>query len=122
MSRPVLSIDAAESLWDAWQLLSISGLRHLAVLDDDQCVGVISDRNILSDVPVSQERMRARLVGQVVCPGTNRSVTEGEHLAQVARLMTRHSLEAIPVVGAGRRLVGIVTGADIVRWWAADGS
>jgi acetoin utilization protein AcuB len=122
MSRPVLTIDASETLWDAWQLLSISGLRHLAVVDDDRCIGVISDRNILSDIPVSQERMRTRLVGQVVCSQTNRTVAEGEPLARVARIMTRHSLEAVPVVAGGFRLVGIVTGSDLVRWWAADGS
>lgn len=122
MSRPVLTIDATESLWDAWQLLSVSGLRHLAVVDDEHCVGVISDRNILSDVPVSQERMRARPVGQVVSPGTNRSVREGEHLAEVARMMARYSMEAVPVVDPRGRLVGIITGSDLVRWWAADQS
>lgn len=122
MSRPVLTIDVTESLWDAWQLLSISGLRHLAVVAEDKCVGIISDRNILSDVPVSQERMLARAVGEVVSPGTNRSVSEGDHLAQVARMMARHSLEAVPVVGPSRNIVGIVTGSDLVRWWADDGS
>lgn len=122
MSRPVLTIDATESLWDAWQLLSISGLRHLAVVTDDKCVGIISDRNILSDVPVSQEHMCARSVGEVVSPATNRSVGESDQLAQVARIMARHSLEAVPVVGPSRNLVGIVTGSDLVRWWADDGA
>ena len=33
MSRPVLTVEVGESLWDAWQLLFVSGLRHLVVID-----------------------------------------------------------------------------------------
>jgi CBS domain-containing protein len=36
--------------------------------------------------------------------------------------MARHSAEAVPVVDELGRLVGIVTGSDLVRWWAADGT
>jgi CBS-domain-containing membrane protein len=122
MSRPVLTIDATETLWDAWQLLSISGLRHLAVLEDERCIGVISDRNILSDIPVSEQRMRARLVGELISRRVARSVNEGEHLAEVARTMAGHSIEAVPVLDAQSRLVGIVTGSDLVRWWAQLGT
>ena len=52
MSKPVLTVEIGESLWDAWQLLFVSGLRHLVVLDDNGiCIGILSDRNILADVP-----------------------------------------------------------------------
>ena len=37
---PVVGIGAHDTLWDAWQLLFVSGLRHLVVLDDDgMCCG-----------------------------------------------------------------------------------
>lgn len=120
MSRPVLTIDASETLWDAWQLLSVSGLRHLAVVDDNHCVGVLSDRNILSDIPVQAQPLQSRLVKQVVSPGTNRCVTGGEHLAVVARMMAKYSIEAVPVVDPQGRLVGIITGSDLVRWWGTE--
>ncbi|HYN55609.1 MAG TPA: CBS domain-containing protein [Motilibacterales bacterium] len=122
MTRPVLTIDANESLWDAWQLLSVSGLRHLVVVDDGHCLGVISDRMILTDVPVSEERMRNRGVGDLISRAPARSVTQSAPLADVARIMARHSAEAVPVVDSLGRLVGIVTGSDLVRWWAADGT
>lgn len=122
MTRPVLTIDANETLWDAWQLLSVSGLRHLVVVDDGHCLGVISDRMILTDVPVSEERMRNRGVGDLISRAPARSVTQSAPLADVARIMARHSAEAVPVVDSLGRLVGIVTGSDLVRWWAADGT
>lgn len=122
MTRPVLTIDVSESLWDAWQLLSVSGLRHLVVVDDGRCLGVISDRMILTDIPVSEERMRSRGVGELLSRAPARSVTQTAPLADVARIMARYSAEAVPVVDSLGRLVGIVTGSDLVRWWAADGT
>mgnify|MGYP002682769885 CR=1 FL=1 len=35
MSNPVRTVEIGESLWDAWQLLFVSGLRHLVVLNED---------------------------------------------------------------------------------------
>jgi CBS domain-containing protein len=122
MSRPVLTIDVTESLWDAWQLLSVSGLRHLVVVDDGHCLGVISDRMILTDIPLAEDRMRARGVGDLISGAPVRSVLDTAPLADVARTMARYSAEAVPVLDALGRLVGIVTGSDLVRWWADDGS
>ncbi|MGB8020143.1 MAG: CBS domain-containing protein [Candidatus Nanopelagicales bacterium] len=122
MSRPVLTIDVSESLWDAWQLLSVSGLRHLAVVDDGVCMGVISDRMLLTDVPVAEERLRVRGVGELLSRAPVRHVLDTAPLAEVARTMARYSAEAVPVLDAQARLIGIVTGSDLVRWWADDGS
>ncbi len=122
MSRPVLTIDVSETLWDAWQLLSVSGLRHLVVVDDGHCLGVISDRMILTDIPVSEDRMRDRGVGALLSRGPVRVVRDTARLADVARTMARYSAEAVPVLDELDRLVGIVTGSDLVRWWADDGS
>jgi predicted transcriptional regulator len=54
MSQPVLTVEVTETLWDAWQLLFVSGLRHLVVLNEDgSSLGVLSDRNILAEVPAT---------------------------------------------------------------------
>lgn len=122
MSRPVLTIDVTESLWDAWQLLSVSGLRHLVVVDDVTCLGVVSDRMILTDLPLDEERMRSRGVRDLLSGTPVRYVLDTAPLADVARTMARYSAEAVPVLDAKSRLVGVVTGSDLVRWWADDGS
>ncbi len=122
MSRPVLTIDVYESLWDAWQLLSVSGLRHLVVVEDGRCLGVISDRMIITDIPLEEQRLRNRGVGDLLSRVPARSVLDTDPLAEVARTMARYSTEAVPVLDEMGRLVGIVTGSDLVRWWAEDGS
>lgn len=117
MSRPVLTVEEGESLWDAWQLLFVSGLRHLVVLDaNGASLGVLSDRNILAEVPATSEHLSERRVRDVLAMVPLVSVDPGASPLSAARVMAANSVEAVPVVDAAGRLAGIVTESDIVRW------
>ncbi len=117
MSRPVLTVEVDESLWDAWQLLFVSGLRHLVVLDTEgSTVGVISDRNILSEVPATADHLGSRFVRDVLPMVPLVAVTPTDDPMTAARAMAARAIEAVPVLDAGGHLVGIVTESDIVRW------
>jgi CBS domain-containing protein len=117
MSQPVLTVEVSESLWDAWQLLFVSGLRHLVVLDDDgSSLGVLSDRNILAEVPATAENLSRRQVQDVLAMVPLVSVEPTMSPLIAARLMADHSVEAVPVLDHGGRLIGIITESDIVRW------
>jgi CBS domain-containing protein len=119
MSKPVLTVEIGESLWDAWQLLFVSGLRHLVVLDDDgSCIGILSDRNILADVPLTLEHLANRRVRDIVARVPLATTTPNADPKQAATVMRTQAIEALPVLDDGR-LVGIVTESDIVRWVAA---
>ena len=119
MSQPVLTVEVGESLWDAWQLLFVSGLRHLVVIDrDGTSLGVLSDRNILAEVPATAEHLSARQVGDVLAMVPLVSVRPTDHPLTAARLMAGNTVEAVPVLDDAGRLVGIVTETDIVRWLA----
>lgn len=117
MSRPVLTVEVGESLWDAWQLLFVSGLRHLVVIDGNGAsLGVLSDRNILAEVPATAEHLSARRVNDVLAMVPLVSVGPGDSPLTAARIMATNSVEAVPVIDAAGRMVGIVTESDIVRW------
>lgn len=119
MSRPVLTVEMRESLWDAWQLLFVSGLRHLVVLDDNgNPVGVISDRTVLADVPATAEHLAGRPVAVVMAQIPLVFVAPTDSPAQAAEVMTANAVEAVPVLDSNGRLAGIVTESDIVRWVA----
>ena len=47
MSRPLLSIDSASSAHEASEKMAEHGIRHLAVSDEGQIVGIISVRDLL---------------------------------------------------------------------------
>ena len=117
MSQPVLTVEVTETLWDAWQLLFVSGLRHLVVLNEDgSSLGVLSDRNILAEVPATAENLSSRRVRDVLAMVPLISVSPGQSPLAAARAMTDNSVEAVPVLDEGGRLVGIITESDIVRW------
>lgn len=117
MSKPVLTVEVTESLWDAWQLLFVSGLRHLVVLDQDgSCMGVLSDRNILADVPVTPDHLQGRRVQESMSRSPLLRVGPSDEPRVAASLMSENSVEAVPVIDDLGRLVGIVTESDLVRW------
>jgi CBS domain-containing protein len=110
-------VEVAESLWDAWQLLFVSGLRHLVVLDDNGAsMGVLSDRNILAEVPATSEHLSRRKVGDVLAMVPLVSCLPSDSPLVAARIMSANAVEAIPVLDEHGRLIGIVTSTDIIRW------
>jgi predicted transcriptional regulator len=117
MSQPLLTVEVGESLWDAWQLLFVSGLRHLVVLDcNGASMGVLSDRNILAEVPATAEHLSRRKVGDVLAMVPLVSCLPSDSPLVAARVMSTNAVEAIPVLDERGRLMGIVTTADIIRW------
>ena len=117
MSQPVLTVEVDETLWDAWQLLFVSGLRHLVVIDKlGQTVGVLSDRNILAEVPATADHLSSRLVSDVLARVPMVSIRPEADPREAATMMTRSTSEAVPVHDPDGRLVGIVTESDLVRW------
>lgn len=117
MSKPVLTVEVNETLWDAWQLLFVSGLRHLVVIDENgRCLGTLSDRNILADVPATMDHLSARRVRDILARVPSATVGPLENPRLAAALMREHAIEAVPVIDESARLVGIVTETDIVHW------
>ena len=47
MSTPVITIDIARSAHEASDLMAEQGIRHLAVTDEGQVVGIVSVRDLL---------------------------------------------------------------------------
>ena len=120
MSAPTVSIAPLTSVWTAWSLMMRTGLRHLLVTSEDHCVGVIDDRTVFAEGPMGPLALRRRTVRDLIRPCTT-AVLPDTDLQVVARVMVEEAVDAIPVVAADGRLVGIVTGSDIARAVAANG-
>ena len=114
---PAVTVEETQSLWDAWQLMFVAGLRSLAVIGKTgACVGVIGDRTILAELPLTEEHLSGRSVGDVMStPGV---VTPASTTHDAAELMSRQAVGAIPVVGEDGRLMGLLTDGDLVAWLA----
>lgn len=117
MSAPVLTTDLTDSLWDAWQLLSVSGLRHLVISGrDGECLGLLSDRQILAEIPTTKEHLGSRSVEDLINQASGVMITPEQSPRQAAHLMSEHGIEAIPVCTDDGKILGIVTQTDLVNW------
>jgi len=109
---------------EAMSLLAETDVRHLPVVEDDELVGILSDRDLRQLTPSANDefdhpgRVR-RLFEQpvsTVMTGDVVTVYPEAELGEAIDLMIEHKIGAIPVVEAGsRKLVGIVSYVDALR-------
>ena len=116
---PVMTIRDGDTLWDAWQLMFVSGMRHLAVVDErGHSLGVLSDRAILTDLPLTEKHLVGRHVADVMSsPG---SITDATPTQEAASRMARYAIDALPIVTETGRPIALLTAADLVDWVARD--
>ena len=116
---PVMTIRSGDTLWYAWQLMFVSGMRHLAVVDEGGgSIGVLSDRAILTDLPITEKHLAGRHVKDVMSSPGN--VTDGTCAQAAASRMARHSVDALPIVTDAGRPIAMLTAADLIEWVARD--
>jgi predicted transcriptional regulator len=89
--------------------------RHLIVVDDDgHCLGVLGPRHI-----AQAHRFEARKDAQIPVEDLGYApwiaLRPQDDLRTCARMLVEHDLDAIPVLGPDRTVVGLVTAHDIAR-------
>jgi CBS domain-containing protein len=114
MSSPVLCIPADTLLGDALQRMVHSGRRHLVVVDSaGRCLGVLADRALAASWAhdpgsFARDPVTVALTSHPAAIGTSGRVVDA------ARMMRGVRDDAVAVVDADRRPVGIVTGSDLI--------
>ena len=118
MTANVLTVDENDSLWDAWQMMFVSGHRHLAVLSGTACIGIIADRSLLGSVIVTEARLTKRRVAELLNRAHVWSLSPESSIHEASLLMATHRINALPVIDSAQRLCGIVTSTDLISWIA----
>jgi acetoin utilization protein AcuB len=118
MRRGALTLSPDANVFEALRLCHDRRIRHIPILEDDQLVGILSDRDIrdvsppLGD-PQRVSVMKEKRVGDVM---TRKVATTHpqDTIEHAAREMYERRINALPVV-AEERLVGIITTSDVMR-------
>ncbi|BAY92341.1 MULTISPECIES: chloride channel protein [unclassified Tolypothrix] len=111
MQQRVETLDVEMSAEEAIQAFSRSHHRGFPVVEEGKLVGIITqsdllkirDRNIPNDTPLRE----------IMTPSPI-TVTPKHNLSNVLYLLDRYQISRLPVV-EGRKLIGIITRADIIR-------
>jgi acetoin utilization protein AcuB len=122
-SHPV-TVTSQTTIAEAWDLMRELDVRHLPVVDGEELVGMLSDRDIgtlevgrlLTENGADTLRRRlARPVVQVMSSDVVSAEPESE-VSDLVALFLEHKVGAIPVVlPETRRIVGIVSYIDVLR-------
>ena len=126
MTVGVVSAQPADRVATIYDLMDERHIRHLTVVDEDgDLVGVVSHRDLLrnallerADLPRAAQRelLRQVTVGEVMTSEVE-TIEPERKAEEAAKILRERNFGCLPVVVEGR-LVGILTEADFVRWFA----
>jgi CBS domain-containing protein len=111
MTEDPRSIGASASVVEAARLMRERHIGALPVTEDEQLVGMITDRDIATRVVAENAAPETTSVGEVYSRDLI-TVEPSSELEEALQLMARHQVRRLPVVENGR-LVGMVAQADI---------
>jgi CBS domain-containing protein len=111
MTADPRSIGASATVVEAAQLMREKHIGSLPITDDEQLIGMITDRDITTRVVAEAADPKTTSVGDVSSQDLI-SVEPDNDLDEALQLMARHQVRRLPVIENGR-LVGIVAQADI---------
>lgn len=121
MSRPVVAIHDMDTLDRGLQVFAIADLHHLAVVDaEGRYAGLLSDRTVAAawlHYPMKFSRLRA---ADVVALTPEPVIAVEAAVRDAALAMHTCGTDAVVVLDADRRPVGVLTAADLVDLIAAS--
>lgn len=123
MTRDVVHVGPDDATLEAVHLMQSKQIQHLPVLESEQLVGMLSDRDIMRGTPresFPDTRLGAHAslafalhVRGIMTPECVR-IQPDTPLAQVAEILVEKKIGALPVV-ASDQLLGIVTETDLLK-------
>lgn len=133
MTPFVLTVEPYDTLAHAWELMRSNEIRRLPVVEYDELVGIVTERDILNARPADPARRMAlkeiagsleQLTVTTVMSHKPVTVFESDTVGRVAELMLEHKIGGLPVVASNGRLQGLITESNlfrlIARRWRED--
>jgi CBS domain-containing protein len=115
MVRQIIHLTPQETLLDAWMLMEHFGIRHILVLEEDELVGLVSDRDVFRYGQTREEGMWVPPL-PIVEVMTKDILTchLTDSIAHVASVMYHKKIDALPVLDEDDALKGLITSSDLL--------
>jgi len=123
MSKPPITVDVNATLQDAIQLLKKHDIHMLPVVENDQIMGVVTDRDIkqasTSDMVALENHDLVKSISRIKIKAimNKRPITVpyNHTLEETAMLLFAHNISGVPVINPEGKLVGVFTKNDLFR-------
>jgi CBS domain-containing protein len=110
----VWSIAPNSMISDAIQLMADKNVGALPVVENGELVGMLSERDYTRKVSLKGKSSKDTPVREIMTQGVV-TVTEADTIRECMRVMTDSHIRHLPVM-EGKRIVGIVSLGDLVKW------
>ena len=102
------------TVYEALRLMGEKNIGALVVVEGEEVIGVISERDYSRKVVLEGRTSRATTVGDILArPAITVQSVDG--IEKCMQLMTSHRIRHLPVVDAGH-LAGLISIGDLVSW------
>lgn len=109
----VWTISADKSVYDALRLMGEKEIGALAVVEGDQLIGMLSERDYARKVVLKGKTSRETLVGAIMSSPVP-SVHPNHSVEECMALMTVQRVRHLPVLADGK-LIGMISQGDLVK-------
>ena len=114
---------------EARQMMLEKRIRHLLVTEGTRLVGIVTDRDVRLNLPSPATSLSvweinyllARMTLANVMSKSVVTISPAQDAREAAQLMLDRKIGALPVVGNGQQLVGIITETDLLRAFVKSG-
>jgi CBS domain-containing protein len=108
------SIEPSTMVADAAKLMKAEDVGSLPIVEGDQLVGMVTDRDIVIRAVAEGKDSQSTTVGEIASRDLV-TVDPEQDLDEALRLMAQHQVRRLPVAEEDGRLVGILAQADVAR-------
>ena len=116
--REILSIDPSATVFDAVAKMAEKDVGSLVVMDDDEIVGMITERHYARNVVLKGKTSPATPISDIM--EKNVVVVQPEQsVEQCMAIMTDKRIRHLPVVD-GEKLIGVISIGDLVKSIVGD--
>ena len=127
MTRDPPSVGPHDSLAAVIELLRRRDIRAVPVIENDQLIGIVTDRDIRQVAPGYPlfrdddeiQRYRENLTVTAAMTADPMTVAPMDSLVAAAKVLETYKISSLPVVD-GKRLVGMLTVTDILKVFIAQ--
>lgn len=123
MTKRVVTIGADASLAEVQRIFAAKLFHHLLVVENDQLVGMVSDRDLLKALSpnlgtASETRRDTATLNKKVHQIMTRQLwvlTQDDDIFDAISLMNQQKISCLPVIDQHRKPIGILSWRDILR-------
>jgi acetoin utilization protein AcuB len=127
MTRNVITLGLKTTVIDAAEIMRSKRIRQFPVIDEQGALaGIVSDRDIRDAMPskylpgdMASGGSLAKLRAVDIMTSEPLTVSPITPVDIVASILQRHKFGGLPVIDAAGRLVGIITVADVLRFFCS---